>query len=83
MTKHALAAFSQAVRFSGWEHGIRATAICPGYVATDMSRGLSGIASEAMTQPDVVADLVATILALPNTASVAELPVNCVLEHSY
>ena len=48
-----------------------------------MSRGLSGIAPDEMTQPDAVADLVATVLALPNTASVAELPVNCVLEHSY
>ena len=83
MTKYALSAFSQAVRFSGWEHGIRCTAICPGYVATDMSRGLTGITPEEMTGPEDVADLVAMVLALPNTASVAELPVNCVLEHSY
>ncbi len=83
MTKYALSAFSQAVRFSGWEHGIRSTAICPGYVATDMSRGLSNITPEQMTGPEDVADLVAMVLALPNTASVAELPVNCVLEHSY
>ncbi len=83
MTKHALAAFSQAVRFSGWEHGIRSTAICPGYVATDMSRGLAGVVPEEITRPESVADLVAAVLALPNTASVAELPVNCVLEHSY
>ncbi len=83
MTKYALSAFSQAVRFSGWEHGIRSTAICPGYVATDMSRGLSSITPEEMTGPENVADLVAMVLALPNTASVAELPVNCVLEPSY
>ncbi len=83
MTKHALSAFSQAVRFSGWEHGIRSAAICPGYVATDMSRGLSSITPEQMTGPQDVAELVAMVLALPNTASVAELPVNCVLEHSY
>ena len=83
MTKYALAAFSQAVRFSGWEHGIRSTAICPGYVATDMSRALSGVDQEEITQPESVAALVAAVLALPNTASVTELPVNCVLEHSF
>jgi len=83
MTKHALMAFTHAVRYSGWEHGIRATAISPGYVNTDMSQGLSGIAREEMVQPGTVAELVETILALPNTASVVEVPINCVLEHSY
>lgn len=83
MTKHALSAFTHAVRYSGWEAGIRATAICPGYVATDMARGVSGMAPAQMTSPEDVAELVATVLALPNNASVVEVPVNCVLEHSF
>ncbi len=83
MTKHALLAFTHAIRFSGWQHGMRATAICPGYVSTDMSRGVAGIGPQAMTRPESVAELVETVLALPNTASVVEVPVNCVLEHSY
>jgi hypothetical protein len=33
-----------------------------------------------MIQPAAIAQLVATVLALPNTASVAEIPINCVLE---
>ena len=36
--------------------------------------------AEAMIQPADLAELVATILALPNTASLAELLVNCRLE---
>jgi NAD(P)-dependent dehydrogenase (short-subunit alcohol dehydrogenase family) len=83
MTKHALTAFTHGIRFSGWEHGIRATAICPGFVNTHMAGGVSGIAPEEMTQPESVAELVETVLALPNTASVVEIPINCVLEHSY
>jgi hypothetical protein len=38
---------------------------------------------EQMIRPEVVAKLVATVLALPNSASVTELPINCVLEHSF
>ncbi|MDJ0872249.1 MAG: SDR family NAD(P)-dependent oxidoreductase [Gammaproteobacteria bacterium] len=83
MTKHAAAAFTHAVRLSGWEHGIRATAICPGYVNTDMSRNLAQLAPEEMTQPRSVAELVELALRLPNNATVSELPVNCVLEASY
>ena len=83
MTKHAAAAFTHAVRLSGWEHGIRATAICPGYVNTDMSRNLAQLAPEEMTQPRSVAELVELALRLPNNATISELPVNCVLEASY
>ncbi|NIR32081.1 MAG: SDR family NAD(P)-dependent oxidoreductase [Gammaproteobacteria bacterium] len=82
MSKHAALALTHAVRYSGWEHGVRATAICPGYVATDMTAGVRALAREEMIPAHVVAQLVATVLALPNSASVTELPVNCVLEHS-
>jgi NAD(P)-dependent dehydrogenase (short-subunit alcohol dehydrogenase family) len=80
MTKYAAAALTHAVRYAGWEHGIRATSICPGLVATDMTADVTAVPREAMIQPAAIAQLVATVLTLPNTASVAEIPVNCVLE---
>jgi NAD(P)-dependent dehydrogenase (short-subunit alcohol dehydrogenase family) len=83
MTKYALDAFTHGVRYAGWEHGIRATAICPGFVATDMTTDVQVVPREQMIRPEVVAKLVATVLALPNSASVTELPINCVLEHSF
>ena len=36
MSKHAALALHHATRRAGWEHGVRATAVCPGLVATDM-----------------------------------------------
>jgi NADP-dependent 3-hydroxy acid dehydrogenase YdfG len=83
MTKYALDALTHGVRYSGWEHGIRATAICPGFVATDMTAEVEAVAREQMIQPEAVATMVATVLALPNSASVTEVPINCVLEHSF
>ena len=82
MSKFATMALSHAVRHGGWEHGIRSTAICPGYVATDMTADVTALPAEKMIQPGAIAALVATVLSLPNSASVAEIPVNCRLEHS-
>jgi NAD(P)-dependent dehydrogenase (short-subunit alcohol dehydrogenase family) len=83
VSKHAALALTHWVRQEGWEHGIRATALCPGFVATDMSAQLTGFSPDKMIQPETIATLVATVLALPNTATVAELPVSCMLEASY
>lgn len=83
MTKYASDALTHGVRYAGWEHGIRATAICPGFVATDMTKDVEAVPREQMIPPEAVAKMVATVLALPNSASVAEVPINCVLEHSY
>ncbi|MCY3643733.1 MAG: SDR family NAD(P)-dependent oxidoreductase [Acidimicrobiaceae bacterium] len=76
MTKYALLALSHAIRQIGWDDGIRVTAVCPGPVATDMMNP----DDETITQPEDVADLVATMIALPNTASVSELLIGCRLE---
>ncbi|TVQ52622.1 MAG: SDR family NAD(P)-dependent oxidoreductase [Rhodobacteraceae bacterium] len=83
MTKHAALALAHAVRHAGWAQGVRATAVCPGFVATDMARGLSAMPPSAMTRPEDVARLVALALDLPNEASVAELAVNCQAEDSF
>ena len=78
MSKHAMIALAHSVRRAGWDKGVRATAVSPGFVNTDMVAGL-GIDTppEAMTQPQDVATLVAALALLPNTASVAEILVNC------
>ena len=71
-----MVALTHQLRRDGWESGIRATAICPSFVRSDMAEGITSVPPETMTQPEDLAELVATILALPNTASVAELTVN-------
>ena len=76
MTKYALLALSHAVRQVGWDDGIRVTALCPGPVATDMMDP----DDKTLTQPTDVADLVITLIGLPNTASVSELLITCRLE---
>jgi NAD(P)-dependent dehydrogenase (short-subunit alcohol dehydrogenase family) len=80
MTKYAVVALTHATRRMGWEKGVRATALCPSFVRTDMVAGLTAFPPEKMIDPADLAQLVATVIALPNTASVAELLVNCVLE---
>ena len=80
MTKHAMLALTHAARRIAWDKGVRATALCPSFVPTDMTSSSNAMSREDMTQPDDLADLVATLLALPNNASVAELLVNCRLE---
>ncbi len=77
MTKFALVALTHGTRHAGWEHGVRATALCPGFVATDMTAEVTRVPRERMTEPGDVAMLVETVLRLSNTASVAELLVNC------
>ena len=83
MSKFALLALTHAVRREAWDDGVRATAVCPGFVATDMTAGVTNFPRERMTQPADIAALVAMALLLPGTANVAELLVNCRLEASF
>lgn len=80
LTKFAMVALTHAVRREGWEQGVRATAVCPSFVATDMTSDVTTWPRERMTQPADMATLIETLLCLPNTATVAELLVNCRLE---
>jgi NAD(P)-dependent dehydrogenase (short-subunit alcohol dehydrogenase family) len=81
MTKHALLAMTQAARFAGWEDGVRACAICPGAIDTDLLAGIPGATPKAdRLRPETVAAMVATVLSLPNQASVPELVLNTRLE---
>jgi NAD(P)-dependent dehydrogenase (short-subunit alcohol dehydrogenase family) len=83
MSKFAVIALTHAVRRLGWEDGVRATAICPSFVATDMTAHATAVPRDEMIQPADLAELVATALALPNNAVVAELLVNCRLEDMF
>lgn len=78
-SKFAALALTHAIRQSGWNCGVSATAICPGFVATDMAAGAPG-RPDQLTQPEDVARAVAFALDLPNTASIAEIPINWALE---
>lgn len=83
ITKHAAVALAQSVKRTGREAGIRATAICPGFVATDMARQITTREDDDMTQPEDVAKMIEAVLELPNTATVAELCISCVEEDAY
>ncbi len=75
MTKHAAVALSHAARRAGWDSGVRACAICPGFVATDLTLH-HDLPREEITQPEDLARIVADVVTLPNSASVSELAVN-------
>jgi NADP-dependent 3-hydroxy acid dehydrogenase YdfG len=77
MTKFAAVALSHAVRRAGWDDGVRCTALCPGFVATDMTADVQTFPHDKMMEPSDIANVVLMLLALSNHASIAELVVNC------
>ncbi|MDO6584135.1 SDR family NAD(P)-dependent oxidoreductase [Salipiger sp. 1_MG-2023] len=83
VSKFAAVALTHGFRQVGFDHGIRATAVCPGFVATDMAVSLTGKPTTEMTQPEDLAAAIAMLLALPNTASVTEFHVNCQAEEFF
>ena len=83
LSKFAAVALAHAIRQAGFDRGVRATAVCPGFVATDMAAALTDRASDLLTQPDDLARIIAMLIALPNSASVAEFAVNCQLEEFF
>lgn len=82
MSKFALLALTHTVRQQEFANGVRCTAICPGFVDTDMTAHVTAAPRDAMTRPDDVAAAVAFVLSLPNTASVSVLPINWRAEDS-
>jgi NADP-dependent 3-hydroxy acid dehydrogenase YdfG len=77
MTKFAAVALSHAARRAGWEDGVRCTALCPGFVATDMTADVETFPHAQMMTPGDIAEVVLTVLGLSNNASIAELVINC------
>lgn len=80
MTKFALMGLTHTTRHVAWDKGVRATAVCPSFVRTAMSGYTDKVAPDQMIQPETMAELVRTLIELPNTAAIAELLVNCRLE---
>ncbi|MFD0860157.1 SDR family NAD(P)-dependent oxidoreductase [Roseovarius aquimarinus] len=83
VSKFAAVALTHGIRQAGWDKGIRATAICPSFVNTDMAEAITDYPAKDMTQPEDVARMVLLALSLPNTASVAEMSVSCKAEPNY
>lgn len=79
MSKFAAQAFVHGLRHCSAETRVRATAICPGFVATDMAVG-AGVEAGDITQPRDVARIVRLLLELPPSTNVAEVPVNWRIE---
>ncbi len=81
-SKFAAVALVHAVRRAGWDDGVRATAVCPGMVDTDMVAHHETPAGAFKIEPETIAASMAYLLSLPNSAVVAELLINSRLEAS-
>ncbi len=80
MSKFALMSLCQTMRNQGWDQGIRVTAICPGWVNTDMSSDINHFPKEEMTQTNDIAKICSNLLELPNSSVPFEIKLNCQLE---
>ena len=81
MSKYAALAASHTARLQGWEDGIRVTAVCPGYVQSKMTAiHAPNVKQEIMSRPQDIAQIVRTLLLLPNESHVPEVLMNCVIE---
>ena len=79
-SKFALLGLCQTMRNEGWDQNIRVTAVCPGWVNTQMAAGVKTMPPEQMTQPEDLASLCAHLLTLPSAAVPFECAVNASLE---
>ena len=81
MSKYAALAASHTARLQGWEDGIRVTAVCPGYLQSEMTKiHAPNVKQEIMSRPQDIARIVSTLLLLHNESHVPEVLMNCVIE---
>ena len=80
MSKFALMSLCQTMRNEGWNQGIRVTAICPGWVNTDMAKEITHFPKKDMIQANDIASICSNLLALPNSSIPFEISLNCQLE---
>jgi NAD(P)-dependent dehydrogenase (short-subunit alcohol dehydrogenase family) len=73
-TKAALVSFTDSLNREEADHGIRATAICPAFVATKMTEW-TGLPAEEQIQTSDIAEIVRTILRLSPKARVPRVVV--------
>ncbi len=76
MSKFAAMAHHQGVRMAGWDDGVRTIAVCPGFVATDMAKEVTGSMPESASSPESIARWIVQAVTMPNDAIVSELSVN-------
>ena len=76
-TKAAVISFSQSSQKEFGESGVQVTAICPGFVATDMTEFVKGeIPPEKMITPGDLGEVVAFLLATSPNCVVPEIVLN-------
>ena len=81
MSKYAALAASRTARMQGWDDGIRVTAICPGYVQSDMTlENAPDYPQQQMSRPEDLARMVLTLLQLDNESAIPEVMMNCIFE---
>ncbi len=80
MSKFSLMSLCQTMRNEGWNKGIRVTAICPGWVNTDMAKDINQFPKDDMTQSNDIAKICSNLLELPNSSVPFEIALNCQLE---
>ena len=73
-TKAALISFTHSLNREEADHGVRATALCPAFVATRMTEW-TGIPPEEQIQPEDIAELIRTVLRLSPRARVPQIVV--------
>ena len=83
LSKAAVLSLAHGIRHCGAESRVRCTALCPGFVATDMAAGLPPEQQRQATRPEDVARIARTVLELPASASVAEIPISWTVEPQY
>lgn len=83
MSKAAVLALAHGIRLCGEPDRVRCTAICPGFVATDMANNLPAEVFDQSTRPEDIAILVRTVMELPFRASISEIPINWRAEPLY
>jgi short-subunit dehydrogenase len=71
-TKAALISFTNSLNREEDDHGVRATAICPAFVATKMT-DWTGLPGEDMIQPEDVSEIVRALLRLSPRARVPQV----------
>lgn len=64
VAKHALCTLTEVIQGDNHDHGIKAWAVCPGFVDTDMGEVVPGANRDAYLQVDDVVDVVRYLLHL-------------------
>lgn len=83
LSKAAVLSLAHGIRHCGAASRVRCTALCPGFVATDMAASLTPEQQRQATQPEDVARIARMALELPASASIAEIPISWTVEPQY